>query len=391
VWDLAIVGAGPAGAAAALGALSARPDLRVLLLDRADFPRDKACGDGIAPHVLDVLAGVGVTGLLDDCVPVRELELVHGAEGVRRPMRRAAYVVPREVFDARLVQAAVRAGATLRRHRVRDVHAGQRSVVLDADIEARVVIGADGAYSLLRRTAGLAASRRQALAIRGYAPTSAERRGRQVIAFGRSRQPSYAWSFDRGDGMANVGYGELLTTRRTSATRELMLEQLEDLLPGSAAGGTAWRGHHLPLSSWRWQQPDGPILLAGDAAGLINPLTGEGLYYAVTTGVLAGRAAADVCATRGSLAEAGARHRAAVRSLLAAHLRHTAALSRLAAVPPVTGAGVRAAAADQGVFDDLVEIGVGRGRVTSRLARGCLGRALPRTTDPALRHPHRSL
>ncbi|MGC3004654.1 NAD(P)/FAD-dependent oxidoreductase, partial [Streptomyces sp. G35A] len=65
-WDLAVIGAGPAGAAAALGALRADASLRVALLDRADFPRDKACGDGVAPHVLDLLAEAGVTGLVDD-------------------------------------------------------------------------------------------------------------------------------------------------------------------------------------------------------------------------------------------------------------------------------------------------------------------------------------
>ncbi|HXV94039.1 MAG TPA: hypothetical protein VD813_12115, partial [Pseudonocardia sp.] len=107
LWDLAIVGAGPAGTAAALGALRTRPDLAVLLLDRADFPRDKACGDGIAPHVLDLLADVGVTGLMDDRVPVGRLRLERGSVTVSRDMARAAWVVPREVFDARLVDAAV--------------------------------------------------------------------------------------------------------------------------------------------------------------------------------------------------------------------------------------------------------------------------------------------
>ena len=58
-WDLVVVGAGPAGSSAALGALTADPTLRVLLLDRSDFPRDKSCGDGIAPHVVDALASVG--------------------------------------------------------------------------------------------------------------------------------------------------------------------------------------------------------------------------------------------------------------------------------------------------------------------------------------------
>ena len=63
-WDLVVVGAGPAGAATALAALAEDPTLRVLLLDRADFPRDKSCGDGIAPHVLDALAAIGIA-LLD--------------------------------------------------------------------------------------------------------------------------------------------------------------------------------------------------------------------------------------------------------------------------------------------------------------------------------------
>ncbi|MFH0252206.1 NAD(P)/FAD-dependent oxidoreductase, partial [Streptomyces chitinivorans] len=101
-WDLAVVGAGPAGAAAALGALHTDPGLRVALLDRADFPRDKACGDAVAPHVLDLLARVGVTGLLDDRIPVGRLRLGRGGLTAERPMARPAWVVPRRVLDARL-------------------------------------------------------------------------------------------------------------------------------------------------------------------------------------------------------------------------------------------------------------------------------------------------
>src|SRR4051794_17107332 len=78
VWDLVVVGAGPAGAAAALGALRADPSLSVALLDRDDFPRDKACGDGIAPHIVDLLEDAGVTGIVDDWVPVPRLTLQRG-------------------------------------------------------------------------------------------------------------------------------------------------------------------------------------------------------------------------------------------------------------------------------------------------------------------------
>ena len=290
-WDLVVVGAGPAGSAAALGALAAQPGLRVLLLDRADFPRDKACGDGIAPQVLDVLESVGVSGLLDDWAKVGRLELQQGGFEVGRQMARPAFVVPRSVFDHRLVSAAVSAGAQLRRHRVRSVTLEGGEVVLDGRLRAKVVVGADGAHSSLRAAVGLPVARRQAMALRGYAPTPPARAGRQVIVFGQVRQPSYAWSFDRGDGLSNVGYGELVRGGRT-ASRSQMLAQLESLLPGSTVEGDAWRGHHLPLSSWRYRQPDGPVLLAGDAACLVNPMTGEGIYYAVATGVLAGRSAA---------------------------------------------------------------------------------------------------
>lgn len=368
MWDIAVVGAGPAGSAAALGALQADPGVSVLLVDRADFPRDKACGDGIAPHVLDVLADVGVTRLLDDWTPVHRLHLSHDQGAVDRTMRRPAYVVPRGVFDARLVAEATRTGASLRRHHVRSLSSRADSVVLDDRIRARVVVGADGAHSLVRRTAGLAPCEQPAIAIRGYSPVPAHRRGQQVIVFGKQRQPSYAWSFDRGDGLANVGYGELLRPGLPRPSRRALMDQLESLLPGSTGEGQAWRGHHLPLSSWRWHQPDGRLLLTGDAANLVNPVTGEGIFYAVSTGVLAGRAAVDALRA-GDPASAGTRHRRQVRALLASHLRHTSMASRLVDNPAVLRAGLRAARRDQQVFDDLVEMGLAHGRITPRLLR----------------------
>jgi len=380
-WDLVVVGAGPAGSATALAALQADPALRVLLLDRCDFPRDKACGDGVAPHVLDVLAGVGVTGLLDDLPALRLLELRAGAGSVTRRMRREARVVPRSVLDARLVQRAVASGAELRRHRVREVRTDGAGVELDGELRARVLVGADGAHSVVRRAVGLPPARQRALAVRGYAPTRPEHRGRQVIVFGDDAQPAYAWAFDRGDGLANVGYGQLLRPGRPAPPRPVLVARAEQLLPGATRGGTGWRGHPLPLSSARWTSPDGPVLLAGDAAGLVNPLTGEGLYYAVATGVLAGRAAA--AAAHGEPADArdpGRGYRRAVRSRLGVHLGHTAAASRLLAVPGVIRAAVGASAADQGVFDDLVEVGLGAGRVTPRVAAG-LARALVLSGD----------
>jgi geranylgeranyl reductase family protein len=377
LWDLVVVGAGPAGATAALAALRARPAARVLLLDRSEFPRDKSCGDGVAPHVLDVLERLGApevaAGLRRDHAPIPLLQLALGPLEVERGMRRPALVVPRAQLDARLVEAAVGAGAVLRRHRVRRVEPRRDDVLVDGAVRARVVLVADGARSPVRRSLGIPLSGRTALGLRGYAPTPAHRAGRQVIRFGDERQPSYAWSFDRGDGWSNVGYGEVLGGRHAPPTHALMVRRLEALLPSSTDGAGSWRGHHLPLSTTRTgrEQPDGRVLFAGDALGLVNPLTGEGIYYAVATGALAGRLAVrDV--VPGDVVP-GAPYRRAVRALLRRNLAATAAASRLTSSPRVLSAGLHAAAADQAVFDDLVELGLGRGVLTAGLVRGLVG------------------
>jgi geranylgeranyl reductase family protein len=381
-WDLIVVGAGPAGTSTALSAIHAGPRLRVLLVDRADFPRDKSCGDGIAPHVFDRLSRIGVTGVEEGWTPLTRLELARGTSTVARPMARPVYVIPREVFDARLVERAVAAGATLVRHRVADVRATDEGIVLDGRFRAPVVVGADGAHSVLRGHLGLPDGRR-ALAIRGYAPTPPERRGTQVIRYGDRRQPSYAWAFDRGDGLSNVGYGELLPDDRTdSPTRALLLDQLDRLLPGSVEAGDQWKAHHLPLSGWTWEQPDGPVLLTGDAAGLINPMTGEGIYYAVATGITAGRSAAQAFRAANP-ARAGELHRRAVRALLGRHLKHTWTAARLAESATLVEGGIRAAQRDARVFDELVELGLGDGRISKRLVghllRGGAGGVARRT------------
>jgi flavin-dependent dehydrogenase len=253
--------------------------------------------------------------------------------------------------------------------------------VLDGRFRAPVVVGADGAHSVLRAHLGRPDGRR-ALAIRGYAPTPPERRGTQVIRYGDRRQPSYAWAFDRGDGLSNVGYGELLPRDRTDdpPNRALLLDQLDRLLPGTVERGGQWKAHHLPLSGWTWEQPDGPVLLAGDAAGLINPMTGEGIYYAVATGITAGRATAQAfrAAAPGN---AGMLHRRAVRVLLGRHLKHTWTAARLSESATVVEGGIRAARRDGRVFDELVELGLGDGRISRHLVGHLVGGVARRTVQ----------
>jgi geranylgeranyl reductase family protein len=363
-FDVAVVGAGPAGSAAAIAAC--RAGARVLLLDRAGFPRDKACGDGIAAEAVAVLRELGVTGVTDGYPPIERLRLV-GPQGavVSRALPRPAHTVPRRVFDERLVRAAVAAGADLRRHVVRAVRDdGAGSVTIDGRYAAAVLIGADGAGSVVRRALGHPVNPpgHLAVAIRGYAPSTATE---QVIITTAQQWPAYAWEFPLGDGTANVGYGEGL--RGEPLTRAYLLDRLNALLPGTEPAGL--RGHHLPLSTRRPPPGRGRMLLAGDALSLINPFTGEGIFYAVLSGSLAGAAAA---AGGNRVAE---RYRDALRRRLGRHLRHSGFAAWLTRRPSVVDAAVDAAARDGRVFARMVELGLGDGvfdlhtigRITSRM------------------------
>jgi geranylgeranyl reductase family protein len=355
--DVVVVGGGPAGAAAALAARAA--GCSVLILDRATFPRDKVCGDGIAPEALDVLTdlGVDVAALTDGYPPVPRLRLRSpGGTTVERAMRRPARVVPRAVLDHRLLDAALDAGAGLRRQTVRRVEVGPDRVELDGAFRAGVVVAADGAESVVRRALGIPPNRPRhtAIAIRGYAPEPIGQLGVQVIHTTEQRWPAYAWSFPLGDGWANVGYGELVSG---GVTRGGLLAGLEDLLRGGEAENP--RAHRLPLSTGRPRLPDGRVLLVGDAASLINPLTGEGIFYAVLSGSLAGAAAVHG-------PDAGRAYRRALGRRLGRHLEHSSTAAWASRWPRLMDAAFRAAADDQRVFDDVVDLGLADGRLTAR-------------------------
>lgn len=370
MYDVLIVGAGPAGSAAALAAN--RCGASVLVLDREAFPRDKACGDGIAPHVLAVLAQLGATGLTDGYAPVPSLHVVSpNGDHAERAFRSPVYTIPRMVFDDRLLSAAIAAGTTVRRHRARRLTVRNDHVEVDG-VTARIVIGADGASSTVRRHLGLSANPpgHLALAIRGYAPVPPGASHHQRIVMADRDWPAYAWSFPIGDGRRNVGYGELL--RDCSINRAHLLDSLGKLLPDTDRGTIIdLKAHHLPLSSHLPSAARGRVLLAGDALSLINPFTGEGIFYAVVSGALAGQAAAT------GAANAGERYAAALRSRLGRHIRHTTALRRIATKHWIVNAGVRAAGRRQAAFDALVELGLADGLVTPRLIGSLISSGWP--------------
>ena len=156
--DVAVVGAGPAGTAAALRVLRERPESRVVLLDATTFPRDKCCGDGIAAEVFDLLAALGVPDVADLAPPVPRLRLrTPNGRTVDRACRAAEPGDPprgvRRGPGRRGASPAGRSCATIGSARLQ---VAPDRVVLDGEIEARAVVGADGANSVGPPSAGRA-------------------------------------------------------------------------------------------------------------------------------------------------------------------------------------------------------------------------------------------
>jgi geranylgeranyl reductase family protein len=358
--DVLVVGGGPAGAASAAAVRRTRPDAEVLVLDRAEFPRDKVCGDGVAAEALDVLAGLGVdvTALTDGFPAVPRLRLT-GPRGTTldRAIPRPVRVVPRAVLDGRLLAQVRASGVGFTRHTVRRVTVHPGHVEVDGRFRASVLIGADGAESVVRRSLGVPPNRpdQVAVAIRGYGPAPGTPLDALVITTTERRWPDYAWSFPLGDGRANVGYGRLV---HGGATRADLVAALHRLLPDAEPDGL--RAHRLPLATGRFRVPDGRVLLAGDARSLVNPLTGEGIFYAVLSGALAGLAAVHG-------ADAGALHRRMMGRRLGRHLRSVSLASRLSRWPALMDGVVRVAAEDQRVFDEAARLGLADGLLTPRV------------------------
>ena len=367
LWDVIVVGSGPAGAAAAIAARWADRSASVLLLDRQEFPRDKTCGDAVLGAAFDRLAEHGVprAALVEGYEPEHHLRLTSAAGStVARPLSDSMTVLPRHVFDARLRDVALDRGAAAQRATVRGVRVSPDHVeVTTGDsvaLRAKVIIGADGVESVVRRVLPGRDRRQLAVAIRGYEVGNDDRVSRMV--FDDRRGLAYAWRFPSDDGRANVGYGHQLRPGEASSRGELEAA-MHRLLPGLNVEPGTMRAARLPLSTGRGPMAEGRVLLAGDAASLVNPLTGEGIYYAIHSGLLAGTAAV-------SPGTATPRYRKDMDQAFGRHLRHVAVMSTLSGRSVLLEAGLRAAAADQGVFDDIASLALSRGAFTPRVVRG---------------------
>jgi geranylgeranyl reductase family protein len=304
----------------------------VALLDKATFPRDKACGDLVGPRGLQLLADLGITvpSSLDvgDMVvvgPTGRRVMLPSFEGRTYPDHATA--ITRTAFDAALREAAINAGAVPFEGRAHEPLGedgglvGFRTDRGDA-LRADFVIGADGATSQVADASGLVDGTRVlwGFAVRTYLDQPVDRP--VIVIWERSRWrafPGYGWIFPGPDGGANVGIG--IGTRADRRAGAGAVRALPDFLEHLHRLGLVDAVHRRPvgrhLGGWLkmgmvgTSPARGRVLLVGDAAGLVNPLQGEGIAHAMGSG----RAAA--AAVLGGADRASERYR---RALASAHL-----------------------------------------------------------------------
>jgi geranylgeranyl reductase family protein len=285
-FDAIVVGAGPAGSTAALRL--SRAGARVLLLDRERFPRDKPCGGGLTERAVKQLP-VAVDPVVEEVVDRFELGFRYGTRFERRGERPLVLMTQRRRLDAFLAEQAVGAGAVFRD--------GVRATPVEADgtvrfdgtaARADVVVGADGVNGLTARALGFG-DRRHGVALEGNVPYVHARegrwRGRAVVELG-TVPGGYAWVFPKGEHV-NVGVGGWHTEgprlrehlERACSGYGLPFDRLESV-----------RGYRLPMRRVGEMPVRGRVLLVGDAAGLVDPLSGDGIYEALLSSRLAAEA-----------------------------------------------------------------------------------------------------
>jgi geranylgeranyl reductase family protein len=290
-FDVAVVGAGPAGSTAAYRLAVA--GARVLIVDKAVFPRDKPCGGGVTIRALRELP-FGIDPVVEGVVDSFELRLRHRRGFSRRSARPLALMTQRRRLDAYLLERAAAAGAVVREGcPVRRVTQG-RVEADDGTFAATVVIGADGANGVTGRTLELDLAREHGVALEGnllYAVGVDPDRyaGRLVLEFG-TVPGGYGWVFPKSDHV-NVGVGgwdsEAPRLRRHLA-RLCAAHGLDEGLV------TDLRGHRLPLRASGGALAAGRVALVGDAAGLVDPLSGDGMFEAFLSARLAAEHAVHI-------------------------------------------------------------------------------------------------
>jgi geranylgeranyl reductase family protein len=362
-YDVIVVGAGPAGSTAAYRLAAAGAD--VLLLDRARFPRDKPCGGGVTGRAAR-LVPFAIDPVVEHVVTHADLRLRYGRSHSRGSGRPLVYMTQRRRLDHFLAERAANAGADFRDGvRVTGIAREKGSVTVATGQErftAQAVIGADGVNGISGRALSLGGNSAVGVALEGNLPhekTDAKRYdGRVALELGIV-PGGYGWVFPKGDHV-NVGVGGWGHEgphlrdhlRRLCAEHGARFDDLEDV-----------RGYRLPLRSPKATLARGRGLIVGDAAGLIDPISGDGMYEGFLSSQLASGAVLDLLAGREpTLDPYGPR----LAKLLATHLWASwgvkAALDRFPRTTfALAGTGIVWSAVERLLSGDVPDVGAVRG------------------------------
>ena len=284
-FDAVVVGSGPAGSATALRL--ARGGARVLLVDRARFPRDKPCGGGLTGRAVRELP-VDVTPVVEDVVHRFELRFGYRKRFERRSERPLVLMTQRRRLDAFLVEQALGTGVYFRDGViVGGLTIGPDGVELTVGgepVSAPVLVGADGVNGSIARAAGLGGGVLYGIALEGNGRLLDGQAGRATIELGVV-PGGYGWVFPKGD-HANYGVGGWASEgpRLRAHLHRLCTEHGVD-----SNGLTDLKGRRLPIRRTT-EAGGGPVLLVGDAAGLVDPLSGDGIYEALVSARVAAEA-----------------------------------------------------------------------------------------------------
>jgi geranylgeranyl reductase family protein len=292
-WDVAVVGAGPAGLAAAHAAASA--GARTIVLERAEHPRYKTCGGGLIGTSLGIAGpriDVPARDRIDRITFTRNGRFALTRHGGSRPI---LTMVRRDDFDHAWYQAVVAVGATVRQNtHVRSISQDETTATVTlgdgSAVTARTVIGADGSAGITSRYVGVTFQQQDLgleVELRADERDRAEWRGRVLLDWG-PYPGSYGWVFPKED---ELTVGVIMAKGHGAETKEYLHDFVAHL--GLADRKVVRDSGHLT----RCRRPDSPlvkgrVMVVGDAAGLLEPWTREGISYALRSGTWAGGVAA---------------------------------------------------------------------------------------------------
>ena len=288
-YDVIVVGAGPAGSTTARE--SASQGLSVLMLDKAEFPRDKPCGGAVSPRAAELLP-FDIKPVVERVAFGMHLTVRQSNGFTRRSPRELTSLTQRINLDSFLLDRALDAGAVLRqRAPVREVERYPSHVVIrtaDETFEGRTLVAADGANGRTAKLAGVNAALIHGIALEGNVTPRGEfpKKWKDVLGLDFGGIPGgYGWIFPKGDHL-NIGLGGW---KYLGPSLRQRLEKLVRFYGFDTADFWGLRGHHLPIRRRASPLMDGNLLLVGDAGGLLDPLTGEGIYAAIWSGRAAAR------------------------------------------------------------------------------------------------------